>query len=89
MADKLSKRQRIYAREQLHNRQHGKCADCENGITILKPGVRLSEDWRRAILKERDDQYRLICQRCDTDAGWRDVYAAERAAVDRILKITA
>jgi hypothetical protein len=88
MADKLTlnKRQRIHARELLHKKQGGKCAECGEHITLMSPGVVLAENWRRGILSEADGQIDLICQRCDTiGTDWKERAAEELAAVEALV----
>lgn len=65
----LNKRQRIYMRDRLHERQNGKCHFCESEIKVLTPSVQLVENWRRAILFPHNGSFVVVCQHCDSAGG--------------------
>lgn len=67
MAGKLSKVQRMHARERLIVIQKGRCANCGEKIENLIPDVPLSENWRRAVLYKKAGKLHLGCQPCATD----------------------
>lgn len=87
MAGKLTKAQRIYAREKLIKAQKGKCNVCGEAIHDLLPGVVLAENWRRAVLYEKNGRLHLGCQPCATDIlmGIDEKVEADLDAVDALL----
>ena len=84
MADKLTKRQRIYAREVLFEKQGGRCRFCKANLYLSPRDCPPGESWRRGCLYRRDVALSLTCQLCCEDTN-EDQWSAERAAVDEIL----